>query len=689
MKYNIFNGLIACGAIAVLASCSENSWNNEYLDDFKAPDAYTKVETVKYTLTEADYKAIGDLSTALTQAEADGFNKTQLQNWAKLGYFTTDFPANKYLPIFLESSSFAYFAANNGSTVAATYKEQLQNEVINGIYNGKVHTFTNLNYQAAWGDPDKFAYTLTPKVWPGKAIPAILTTTYPDATDGTYVLVNYNISETEPTFGTVAPATPIDQVKVNNQYTIKGRVTAVCKQGYILTDATGSLLVYYGSSFEASASDYYIGMEVQVSGKGSQYNGGLQLAPTSEVIYSSEPYTYPTPIAMDGTKMNELRDAILANGSKGTMPVYVEFSAKVTSTGNYTNFTVEGGETTGSAYQLTADAQKLFTKDETVTIKGYVLSVNTDKTTKKPTYVNFVVTEVGGKATAKMGNGTFIPKPTEDQTLTNALYFFDGSTWAPAKTIDLLISPSDLKEMGIDKEYISNADAAYYFPIFLKRLYPYAKIDDSMLVAYQSGSKYANCAQFDYDGHQWTKYDYLENKTSQYAKVKGSWIFDPNVTLVIPNDRQTEPGLTFYQYGVDWVKDNKGSQYIDRGNSEFYSGCSAYYCNVNHDLTQVDKYAEAAWAGVNRDDIIPTMRQHFLNEVIPAALKAYYPNANLVDGYNDPIIYEVDYITYYGSTSFDGKTGNVNDTVKYEVKGPGEFKLVYSTWLGGKVTEGE
>ena len=41
MKYNIFNGLIACGAIAVLASCSENSWNNEYLDDFKAPDAYT------------------------------------------------------------------------------------------------------------------------------------------------------------------------------------------------------------------------------------------------------------------------------------------------------------------------------------------------------------------------------------------------------------------------------------------------------------------------------------------------------------------------------------------------------------------------------------------------------------------------------------------------------------------------
>lgn len=684
MKYNIFNGLIACGALAVLAGCSENSWNDEYLDDFKAPGVYTATETVDYTLSASDFKAIGDLDAALTQAEADGFTKTQLQNWAKLGYFTSDFPANKYLPIFLDSSSFPYFAANDGSAVTVNYQEQIENEVINAVYNAKVLTLSNLDYQAAWNDPDKFAYTFTPKVSASKSLPSILKSNYPDAKDGDYALVNYNYSETEPTFGTVSAVTPIDQVKVKSEYTIRGKVTAVCNQGYILTDDTGSLLVYYGSSFVAA--NYFIGMDVMVSGKGSQYNGGLQLSPTTETIYSSEKYTYPTPIVMDGAKMDALRDIIVNNSSKGTMAEYVEFTATVISTGNYTNFTVTGAETTGSAYQLTSDAQKLFTKGETVALKGYILSVNTDKTTKKPTYVNFVITQVGDKTTATMGNGKFTPKPGTDEILENALYTFDGTAWAVATTIDLLISPSDLEEMGISNNYISNADAAYNFPVFLKSKYPYAKIDDSMLVAYQSGAKYANAAQFNYNGSEWSKYDNLESKSGQYTKVNGSWIFNPNVTLVIPNVRQSEPGLTFYQIAVDWVKDNEGSGYIDRGNAEFYSGCSAYYCNINHDITQVEKYAGAMYTDLTPTVVIPLMRERFLNEVMPATLKGAYPNANLIDGYNDPIIYEIDYITYYGSTTFDGKTGNVNDTVKYEVTGPGEFKLVYSTWLGGEIT---
>ena len=73
---------------------------------------------------------------------------------------------------------------------------------------------------------------------------------------------------------------------------------------------------------------------------------------------------------LDGAKMNEMRDVILANGTSGTMPVYVEFSASVISTGSYTNFKVDGGETTGSAYQLTDEAKELFVKNETAAIKG-------------------------------------------------------------------------------------------------------------------------------------------------------------------------------------------------------------------------------------------------------------------------------------------------------------------------------
>ncbi len=692
MKYNIFNGLIACGAIAVMASCSENSWNNEYLDDFKAPGAYTATETIDYTMTASDYSAIGSLSTAVTQAEADGFTKTQLQNWAKLGYFTEDFPANKYLPLYFESSSFPYFAANNGSTVTVNYQTQAAtNSVITAIYNGKVYEVTDDNYVTAWGSNSEFTDAFTPATPASKYLPTILAEAYPDAVANDYALVNFKQSDSEPAFEAVTVSEIKDVTAANSPtYTLLGTVTGICAQGYILTDATGSLFVYYGSSFKPE--NYKIGMEVQVTGKGSQYRGGLQLSSVSkENILSSEPYTYPTPEAMDGAKMDALRDAILANASNGTMAVYVEFSADVTSTGTFTNFTVSGASTTGSAYQPTDATKALFTQGATVTIKGYILSVTTNSSTGAATYVNFIITEVDGTATADMATSQpLVPAPAAiDSYNANALYMFNGTTWAAATTVDLLVSPTQLNDMGISTLYISNALAAEDFPILLKQLYPYAKADDTKLVAYQSGASYSNAAQFNYDGNEWVKYDNLEEQSDQYAKVNGSWIFNPNVTLVIPATRQSEPGLTFYQTAVDWVKENEGSGYIDRENSEFYSGCSAYYCNVNHDITQVEKYASAMYPDLTQSVVIPLMRERFLNQVMPATLKAYYPNAKLIDGYNDPIIYEIDYITYYGSSTFDGKSGNVNDTVKYEVTGPGEFKLIYSTWLGGEVTDAE
>ena len=51
--------LLACTAL--LAGCSENSWN-DHLDGFEKPGIGTGVENVTYTLTEADYKSIASNS---------------------------------------------------------------------------------------------------------------------------------------------------------------------------------------------------------------------------------------------------------------------------------------------------------------------------------------------------------------------------------------------------------------------------------------------------------------------------------------------------------------------------------------------------------------------------------------------------------------------------------------------------
>ena len=89
----------------------------------------------------------------------------------------------------------------------------------------------------------------------------------------------------------------------------------------------------------------------------------------------------------------------------------------------------------------------------------------------------------------------------------------------------------------------------------------------------------------------------------------------------------------------------------------------------------------APWDGTPTDQIQQKMKENFLYVTMPVTLKANYPDANLIDGYTEPIIYELDYVTYDNGATVQ----NTNDTVKYEVVGPAEWKLVYSTWLGGKV----
>ncbi len=690
MKHNIFKGLLACGAMLALAGCSENAWNDEYLDGFEVPPVDDRIEELTYELTAADYTNIAACDAVIdyveeTQGLSEKDAKSALTKWAANGYFTSQYPANDLLPLWMNSYTFPYVGVSNKSTLEITYKEQVaSNPVCDAIYKAKVITLDNDDYMKAWGGND-FTNAFTPSMPASSYLPAILADKYTSAEQAadSYVLVNFNVAQTEPAFEPVT-ITDIDKVAVNGSYTLYGTITAICAQGYILTDATGSLLVYYGKNFDPKP--YHVGDIVQISGNGGQYNSGLQLIPEKgkESVLGGEIYQYPTPVAMDGAKMNELRDAILANGSKGTMSVYVEFDAKVTSTGSYVNFEVAGGETPGSVYQATDATKELFVKNETVTIKGYVISVSLKN--GAPNYVNIVVTEVNGKAVAEMAEDKpVVPAPVEIESRPdNALYVYNGSAWTAASSI-YLINQDELATMGITNGYMANATAWTNIPIFLKQTFPYAVAGDSKLVAFQSGAKYANCAQFDYDGSAWTKFDNIETKTAAYAKANNKWMFNPDKLMVLP--ARSEAAKAFYQVTVDWVSANEGSGYIDRGNSEFFSGCSAYYGNVNLDISQVEKYAAAMWPDLSQNVVIPQMRHNFLYITMPATLKAQYPNADLIPGYESPIIYEIDYVSYYGSSAFEGQSGNVNDTVKYEVVGPAEFKLVYSTWLGGKIEE--
>ncbi len=682
MKQNIFNVLLACGAVAALSACSENSWNKDYLDGFEVPPVNSEVKATEYTMTADDYKALADLISAKDAAAETGDEKT-LANVGENGYFMGNITAQKYVPMFLSSSSFPYFVADDGSTVLLTYKQSVGlPEICNEIYKASVYTLTNDDYKSVWGETN-YALAFSPSCPAASYLPMILTKQYPGAESGQYALVNFNVSDKDPEFNPVQ-ITPVKDVTPNSaSYTLDGYVTAICKQGYILSDNTGSVLIYYGSSFDASK--YLIGMRMQVSGKGSKYNGGLQISPSDEIEIAAVTYNYPSPETLTAASFDAyaLQYAEANNNSTGIAAKYVKADVTFTSVGNYVNFKFDGATYTGSAYQATDPLKALIENNKSYTIEGYVMSANTDRTTKAPTYLNFIITSVNGKAV--YGNAPekpFEAAPVDvEKFADNALYKFDGTKWV-ASTEAYLISPMQIKEMGYSGS-LSKTNAARVLPIFMKQTFPYAAEGDAKYIAYQSGAKYANCDQYVYNGSEWILNNGVEVKTGQWARIKGDWIFNPDVTISIPAVRNSEIGTQIYKPIVDWVKANKGTGYIDSyGNSEFYSGASYYYCNVNVSVKTAMGYSP--WANTPENEIQNQMKHNFLYETLPYSLKENYPNANLIDGYTDPIIYEVSYVTYDNGKP---ENQNTNDTVRYEVTGPGQFKLIYSTWLGGKVSE--
>ena len=99
MKTNKYTKVLAAAAIVLAASaCDENSWNDK-LDGFDKieNESVTDVQTVEYTLTDADYKTIAGLAENTALAGEDG--KAALQQVGSMRRFSQAAPASKYVRI--------------------------------------------------------------------------------------------------------------------------------------------------------------------------------------------------------------------------------------------------------------------------------------------------------------------------------------------------------------------------------------------------------------------------------------------------------------------------------------------------------------------------------------------------------------------------------------------------------------
>ena len=664
-----------------MTGCDENSWN-DHLDGFKeAIDApITNEQTIDYTLTDADYAAIA--SNSSNKAMAGDALKSALAAVGTRHAFSPEIPASQYVPAFLGSTSFPYFTLTQGSSVKLTYNVAGETDpILAKAADAVAYTVSEENYMnEVWESDDNYIKGFAPSKPASKLLPGILAANIENPAEGQFAMVTYYEADQNPVFGNVGgddkPAFEMSSVigscKKGDVVSANAVVTGICAQGYIVTDKTGSILVYVGKSYDLSSMS--IGDEVAITGEIGSYNKGLQFTGSGDAfsveIVGHENYTYPAPKVMTGADFQEA-----LNRTDDELAQYVQVTGKVKISGNYVNFEVEGsGDANPSLYQAT-DAQKAACVDgEEVTFCGYFIAL-----AKKN--CNIVLTSVNGKAANKAGmqKAPAAEVPTNKQF---ALYQYTGGKWAAASSF-YVVEPADYRSMG--QKYDNLEAPAEYLGKFLGVKFPYAAEGDTQNIAYYyyaSSKTTLCCDQYIFKNGAWVLNQFITEETSQFVYSPNGWMYNPNVTITLPAGKNQETSMTYYQACGDWVYENicvplgdtsikSGKYYVTSyGNNEYYSGTSAYQGNVDlRPSAARDQYA-AGYEGMSDDEIVALEKQRFMNEVMPGALSTLHADAKPIEGLE--VLYTVNFSVYDGATTAY--------TAVFKVVGPGKFEPVSCTW---------
>lgn len=166
-------------------------------------------------------------------------------------------------------------------------------------------------------------------------------------------------------------------------------VTGVTKQSIVITDPTGSILVFAKANPGAKVGD-----KVNVTGTTGKHNGLMQIAtPTISVVSSGNAVTYPDPTTIDASNITSFSSSVVS---------FVTFKAvpKKSSDGKFVNFYV--GDVTSKDLSLSyypGDLESLLDKETEV--KGWYVGGGT--------HYQVVATNVNGKDITSIDGGSDTP----------------------------------------------------------------------------------------------------------------------------------------------------------------------------------------------------------------------------------------------------------------------------------------
>lgn len=379
--------LSALAFASVLTACDD-----DYMKQFEDQDAnITDVKNLTMTLENSDYSSIASNATNIAKAlELDPENQTYVEMLKQVGtqyYFTDDIAGEDYIPAYLMAK---YPNADQKSKFTVTYKKfKKTSSYLADFANISSYQLSGSDYEGVWGDKVKASF-LTPQTL--NRIPGILKENMSGAAEGTMCVVNYAYSDVEPSIGggTVeeeSPYTKISEVIANGagvESTIKAEVVGTYAKGILVSDGSGSILVYPNK-----VPNYSVGDSVIVTGTTSSYGGLLQYPNTSTITRSgkSESFNYPKAETMNAAALNDWMKSPVVKYANVTGKLSITTNSKGTT---YYNVEIEGVNGQGSiSYPMTGIVDPALNGKD-VDINGYLIGV-TGSSTK---YANIMMTSI-------------------------------------------------------------------------------------------------------------------------------------------------------------------------------------------------------------------------------------------------------------------------------------------------------
>lgn len=481
MNKNIINVLLVGSAAWGLASCSENTWNDHFLDGFEGGVNYESAVTGTYTLTADDYKAISDLMSAQATTDAE---KAEAKAIATNCYFNKygAFPASVALPPYLTTGSFPYYLASNGSQVDIAYAEVSEMPAeLTALAGAETYTVSAADYAAAWGSETAFIRSYAPDSSPEANIPTALAAAYPDAAEGTYAVVTYNNATQNPMFGF-----PEETPAAADLYT-----ASEFKAGKYLLYADGIVADIIDPTYADNKYSYFYTTEVTVSGE-----------------------------TLSGFDVENNVFVFTETGTPGQYYLGDDLGHYYYGSERYNNFYINSSASDTDDYKWTVSKNDdgSWTVTNVLAQKWIQYAANYSSWGAY-NYENGacpVLYVPNAEASTPVEIALYTPASTTE----NAVYYYNGSKWAVADGVSVL-NPADYEAMGASNNKLS--DPEIYLPIYLKNKLIYSQAGDQEYVVYNTNK----ADLFVFDGSSWTlNNNGFENVVGRFVKANNAWSFN-------------------------------------------------------------------------------------------------------------------------------------------------------------------